>query len=286
LEVSFLDVGQGNASILTYKDTNIMIDSGGDIYSNYNKGKEEIPDYLIKKGIFKIDLAFISHFHEDHYCSYEDIQDEAYVEKFFSYRKNDQISYINNEKIIPLDSSKSIMIDDNFKINIIWPDVGDYYQDENDNSLVLLINFYDTKILYTGDISKRVEENLIDRIKDEIDIILVPHHGSNTSSSKKFVEKIKPQNAVFSYGRNFYGIPSTKVVELYKNNSSKIYSTFKDGEIWSIINKDGKYKIWAYNENNKNEVSLLNILMVEMFLFLILNYAHERDLYNEKNRKI
>jgi len=286
MEVSFLDVGQGNASILTYKNKNIMIDSGGDIYSNYNKGKEEMPDYLIKKGIYKIDLAFISHLHEDHYCSYEDIQDVAYVEKFLAYRKNNQISYINSDKITPLNSSNSILVDDDFQINIIWPDEGDYHQDENDNSLVLLINFYGTKILYTGDISKNVEVNLLDRLKDEIDIVLVPHHGSITSSSKDFVEKIKPKNSVFSYGRNFYGIPSKKVVELYENNSSKVYSTFKDGEIWAIINKDGKYKIRTFNENNKNEISLLNILIVEMFLFLLLTYIQERVSYNEKNRKI
>ncbi len=282
LEVSFLDVGQGNASIISYKNKIIMIDAGGDIYSNYNKGEEEIPDYLIKKGIFKIDLAFISHYHEDHYCSIEEVSEIAEIEDIFVYDTNNQIPNISLDSLKALNSNNKIIIDNDLKIDILWPEEGFYSQDENDNSLVILITFNETRILYTGDISKEVEKDILEKIKNSIDIILVPHHGSSTSSSKEFIEKTNPRNAVLSYGKNFYGIPSSTVLERYENNLTNIYSTFKDGEIWAIIEKDGNYRIQTFRDFKSDKISLFEILILEMFIFLFLIYFQERDIYYEE----
>lgn len=284
LEVSFLDVGQGNASLLKYKDKVIMIDAGGDIYSSYNKGEEELPDYLIKRGAFKIDILFISHLHEDHYCSIEEIKENTKINNIYVNEINYQNFKNYNSNVGKLNSSNKIIIDKDLEIDVIWPEIGFSSLDENENSLVLLIKYKGTKILYTGDITERIEKNIINHIDDTVDILLVPHHGSITSSSTEFIDKLNPKDAVFSYGKNFYGIPSAEVLERYTNNDSNIYSTFKDGEIWFIIDKNGSYTTNIFNETEKKSINLISLLILEMFVFLFLIYFLEGDIKYEKLR--
>jgi len=284
LEVSFLDVGQGNASYIKYKGNNIFIDLGGDINSSYNKGEKELPEYIKKRGIYNIDMVFISHMHEDHYCSLDEVNKVSIIRNIFVYKRSKEILGSNKTNIVEVKKGDRIVIDENFSIDILWPKEGFDSTDENENSLVLMINYMNRKILFTGDINNNIEDRIIDDIEN-IDLLLVPHHGSSTSSGEEFINKIKPQVSVLSYGKNFYGIPSLDVINRYNKNKSDLYSTFKDGEIWAIIDKDG-YRIETKENELVDRINFFEILIGIFSVYLISTFIVEGDFYNEKIERL
>lgn len=119
------------------------------------------------------------------------------------------------------------------------------YNDENDNSIVLYTDFNGIKFLLMGDAGNSVEANIsVNPTLQNIDFLKVGHHGSNTSTSKSFVNIVKPINSIISVGKNNrYGHPTAKVIENLKNTD--IYRTDKDGTI-KIEIKKGKAKIKTY----------------------------------------
>ncbi|MDW7668174.1 MAG: DNA internalization-related competence protein ComEC/Rec2 [Bacillota bacterium] len=284
LEIAFLDVGQANASYIKYKDKNLFIDLGGDVYATYNKGEKELPEYIKKRGIFEIDMLFISHIHEDHYSSIESVNKVSNIKNIFIYKKSKNIPVENNTNIIEIEKGNKIVLDEDLYIDVLWPENGFYSTDENENSLVLMINYKDNKVLYTGDINKNIERKILSSIND-VDILLVPHHGSSTSSGEDFISKLRPDISVFSYGKNFYGIPALEVVERYNNYGSQIHSTFKDGEIWAIMDNDG-YSISTKDNQVKDKIKIYEILTGIMILYMFLSYLAEGDLYNEEIERL
>src|SRR6056297_567769 len=284
LEVSFLDVGQGNASYMKYKGNNIFVDLGGNINSSYNKGEKELPEYIKKRGIFNIDMVFISHLHEDHYCSLDEVNEISKIKNIFVYRKSKEILGSDKTNIIEVKKGDSIVIDEDFSIDVLWPKEGFCSTDENENSLVLMINYFDKKILFTGDINNNIEDRIIDDI-DKIDLLLVPHHGSSTSSGEEFINKIKADVSVLSYGDNFYGIPSLDVINRYYKSESDVYSTFKDGEIWAIIDRKG-YSIKTKENESFDKINFFEILTGIFFVYFISTLIVEGDFYNEKIERL
>ena len=113
---------------------------------------------------------------------------------------------------------------------------------ENDNSSVIYTELNNHKFLFMGDAGVDVEEDLIDKYNlQDIDVLKVGHHGSKTSSSKTFIDEIKPKYSIISVGKNNrYGHPKEEVLDTLKN--SKIYRTDLDGSIEIKLNKRG-YKI-------------------------------------------
>ena len=116
------------------------------------------------------------------------------------------------------------------------------YGNENDNSSVIYTELNNHKFLFMGDAGVEVEEDLIKKYNlQDIDVLKVGHHGSKTSSSKIFIDEIKPKYSIISVGKNNrYGHPNKEV--LYNLNDSKIYITDKDGSVMFKI-KNNKLKI-------------------------------------------
>ena len=110
------------------------------------------------------------------------------------------------------------------------------YDNENDNSLVLYFEILNKKILLMGDAGVNVEKNILEEYNiKNIDILKVGHHGSNTSSSQNFINKINPKYSIISVGRNNrYNHPNEEVIERLVN--SKVYRTDKDGTVEIKIN--------------------------------------------------
>lgn len=110
------------------------------------------------------------------------------------------------------------------------------YDNENDNSSVIYTELDNYKFLFMGDAGVEVEEDLIEKYNlNDIDVLKVGHHGSNTSSSKIFINNIKPKYAIISVGKNNrYGHPKNSVLDTLSN--SKIYRTDLDGSIMFKIN--------------------------------------------------
>ena len=116
------------------------------------------------------------------------------------------------------------------------------YGNENNNSSVIYTELNNYKFLFMGDAGVEVEKDLIEKYNlNDIDVLKVGHHGSNTSSSKEFIDSVNPKYSIISVGKNNrYNHPKDSVLETLSN--SKIYRTDIDGSIEIKINKNG-YKI-------------------------------------------
>lgn len=243
LEVVMFDVGEADSMLISTpsKKVNILIDTGRGIDIN------NIIIYLKSIGISKLNYLIITHGDEDHIGGALYLIDNFKVDnvilnkgdytelevELITHLKNKNIKYTNNINKIPLLGSYMYLL--NTK----------KFSNENDNSIVTYFEYRKYKFLFMGDSSSKTEEYLINNYNlTNISFLKVGHHGSNTSSSPLFINKINPKVSLISVGRNnFYHHPNKKVLTNLSN--SVIYRT--------DINKSIKIKI-----NNKVKITKLN----------------------------
>lgn len=258
LSIDFIDVGQGDSILLRTKEGNYLIDTGGNIFGDFDVGERILLPYLEKEGIFKLEGVFISHFDADHCKSLPYLIDNIIIENiYFGYEREDNIYYQQIrqkafEKDIPVKLLKrgdKLTLDGNTNIVVIGPDdvmMSSLNISDNDLSLVLLLNYYNTNILFTGDIEGLGEKNVQYNINTDIDFLKVPHHGSNTSSKDEFLNVLNPNFGFISVGRNNnFGHPHEEVIRRYKDKNIQIYRTDEQGLINLRLNKD-EYKITPF----------------------------------------
>lgn len=254
--VSFIDVGQGDSSLIKTQDgLNILIDTGtGKNMSN--SGEKIIMPYLLKRRVNKLDYLIISHFDSDHsggakflienlkvknlIISKQEVSSKEYIE-IINLCKKKRINIIYMQKGNVLNISKKL------KLSILAPDNTKMIKEnpKNNNSLVCLFEFKsenknrsdnksnNKKILYTGDIENIAEKQIVDNnFNIKVDILKVAHHGSNTSSSSIFLNAYKSTDYIISCGiRNRYNHPSNNVLDRIKEIGGNILRTDKIGEI-------------------------------------------------------
>ena len=243
LEVVMFDVGEADSMLISTpsKKVNILIDTGRGIDIN------NIIIYLKSIGISKLNYLIITHGDEDHIGGALYLIDNFKVDnvilnkgdytelevELITHLKNKNIKYTNNINKIPLLGSYMYLL--NTK----------EFSNENDNSIVTYFEYQKYKFLFMGDSSSKTEEYLINNYNlTNISFLKVGHHGSNTSSSPLFINKITPKVSLISVGRNnFYHHPNKEVLTNLSN--SVIYRT--------DINKSIKIKI-----NNKVKITKLN----------------------------
>ncbi len=231
--VYFLDVGQGDMTVIKYKTECIIIDTGPKNYnSNYEVG-ESLIVFLNSIGITDVDLLVLSHGDSDH------IGNANYLIKNFKIKRimiND--GNINNyEKQLP---KEKIVSEYNSRLNFIKLN-HNLCDDENCNSIVNYLDIFNTKILFMGDAPKSVEKELLNKYNLKIDIIKLGHHGSKTSSDYDFLKKIDPDYAIISSGRkNIYKHPSLETLKTLKNLKINYYNTQSDGTIYIKISKKNR----------------------------------------------
>ena len=242
--VYFFDIGQGDASVLVspHQKEVLMIDTGGKItyekeeWQKSNKTynvSDGVIKFLKSRGITKLDYLIISHGDQDHAGDALNIIKKLNVKKVVL---NNGSTNSLEKKII----STSVKITNNYNLkyfNVINLNNG-FYDNENDASLVNYITFLKYKFLFMGDAPKNVEEKIIEKYNlFNIDVLKVGHHGSKTSSSKYFIDKIIPKYSVISVGRNNrYGHPHEEALSNLIN--TKILRTDNDGTITFKINKN------------------------------------------------
>ena len=256
MQMTFINVGQGDAALISIPyHTNILIDGGGsaDYQEDYNVGEEIFVPYLQRKAKTHIDAAFVSHFHKDHaegiIAAIENLDvDRVYLPHSLpenEYRKAIESSAKTRcTEIYYISEDTTIKLENGIVINAIVPtELALFSEDENNTTVVYKLNYGKTSCLFTGDITSVAEFGLINENKDiEADILKVPHHGSEYSTSKDFVEAVNPQYAVISTGLdNQYGFPRQKVLDNLSN--TKVYRTDLNGDITFIINRNGVKKV-------------------------------------------
>ena len=254
---TIIDVGQGDSILIKYpyNKSNILIDTGGiTTYNNkeewmirennYSISNDKIIPYLKSIGINKLDYLIISHGDYDHMGEAINLVENFKVEKVifncgeFNELEKDLIEVLDKKKIPYYSCIKELNIDKNKLYFLNNKDYGN----ENDNSSVIYTELNNYKFLFMGDAGVEVEEDLIEKynLKD-IDVLKVGHHGSKTSSGKKFINEINPKYSIISVGKNNrYGHPNKEV--LFNLENSKIYRTDQDGSIMFKI-KNNKLKI-------------------------------------------
>lgn len=262
LYFSVADAGQGLFTLISYKNTNLIMDCGST--SSKNFGEYTVVPYLTKRGVTNIDGVFISHWDYDHYSGLADLM-ESHIEvrKIFASSHNEEIT----KEMNILNKGNNLKLGD-LKIDILWPDERYKADSTNNKSLVILLRFNNKSILLTGDIEEEVENILFNDIGHS-DILIVPHHGSKTSSTEGFVEQVSPDIAVMSYGKNNYGIPSEEVIARYEKKKSLLLSTFNEGEINFILKGDKIY----YNTYTKEKSDNYYELYLEGILFNLMNFC-------------
>ncbi|RII34940.1 MBL fold metallo-hydrolase [Clostridium chromiireducens] len=240
--VHFIDVGQGDSILIQVNNKNMLIDAGP------KSDKNELLNYLSKLNIEKLDYVIATHPHEDHIGNMSDIIDSYNVLKFYAPKV--QSTTKTFEKMI--DSLKrkglkinvirkdtdSIDLGKNTNVRVFSP-IDDSYENLNNYSSVIKIQYGSTSFLFTGDAEKDVEEKILDNNENiSSDVLKVGHHGSSTSTSKAFLNKINPSIGVISVGKdNTYNHPNNETIKSLKENKVTIYRTDKDGTV--ILSSDG-----------------------------------------------
>lgn len=244
--IYYIDVGQGDSILVVTPHLNktILIDTGGIVSFNENYKSNIVKNKTIpffrRIGINKVDYLFLTHGDYDHAGEANVLLSNFCVKKVFINKGNinNIEKKINNKKVLTL---KNFVID-NIKVNSLNNNV---FNNENDDSTILLFNIYDYKFLFMGDASIKTEEYLLNNyILPNVDILKVGHHGSYTSTSTDFINVIKPKYSVISVGENnMYKHPNKSVLDILDN--TKLFRTDVDGTIEVKINKKG-YKIKTY----------------------------------------
>jgi beta-lactamase superfamily II metal-dependent hydrolase len=244
-EVTFINVGQGDCALIQASDgINVMIDCGSESHSNISKN--EIIPYLRKENVYKIDVLFVTHWHEDHVNGICDLINNGYVKSlvlpdrlplddekenaFLVYEaasnKNLPVRHVSKDDAITIDGHR---------FDILNPDTN-YTMGANDASMVIKYTYGKTKVLFTGDVESLGQYLLLDSVED-IDIVKVAHHGGENKFSDELSKKLSGKYAVISCGENNkYKHPHDDTLKAFKDY--KILRTDKLGPIKLKLNKE------------------------------------------------
>lgn len=249
LNILYLDVGQGDSILIRFphsKNT-ILIDTGGIINSEYSVTKNKTIPYLKSLGITQLNYVIISHGDYDHMGDLSNlainfkINNVIFNNDKFNNLELKLIKILKTKKIKYYQNIESLNIDGNKLYFLNTKN----YDNENDNSNVIYFKYNNFKMVFMGDAGVKKEKDILEKynLKD-IDVLKIGHHGSNTSSSKEFIQRLNPKYSIISVGKNnFYGHPDIKVINRLKK--SKIYRTDLDGSV-SIKVKQNDYTISTY----------------------------------------
>ena len=230
LKVYFFDVGQADSMLIQNNGENMLIDAGN------NEDGETLVNNLKTLGVEKIDYLVGTHPHEDHIGGMDDIINSFEIGKI--YMPSVTTNTKTFEDVIDAAKNKNLQIEtpkagDNFTIGKVSCEVayvGSDKENLNLSSIIIKMKYNNLSYLFTGDTEADVE-NKIDFGK--INILKVAHHGSDTSSSEKFVNETAPEVAIISVGKdNSYGHPSNEIIKRYEKVGSKIYRTDEVGNIF------------------------------------------------------
>ncbi|WP_391116122.1 DNA internalization-related competence protein ComEC/Rec2 [Psychrobacillus sp. L3] len=260
--ITFLNVGQGDCTIIEmpYRKEVIMIDTGGllrfeeekwkETKEVYEIGRQIVVPFLKGKGITKIDTLVITHADADHMEGAEEVLEVIRVKEVHispnSHKKEvmkDLMEEVGRQKIPLFEKKEGDQIASKyFQLHYISP--ADVEYEGNNDSLVLSMRNDHFQGLFTGDLEKEGEEELVRKYSKELQqttLLKIGHHGSKTSSIQSFLELTRPKISIISAGyNNRYGHPHPEVVERLNNLKLPFLQTGTDGTIEVEITKKGE----------------------------------------------
>jgi len=263
VRVTILDVHKGNAVLVELPGGDCLMIDGGGMSSSFDIGKHVVAPYLWRNKIKSVNTLILTHPDRDHLQGFLFVAKHFYVKSVWSNgdKKKTElfkewIEIINQKrihnKIIHANCKESLSNVDFTFFNP--PKLNNssklFYDDTNNNSLVVQLKYKDNKFLFTGDIEYEAESFLVQNSCDSLksDILLCPHHGSRTSSTKEFINCVKPELVIISTRKDYKNnLPNPKVIARYLQSDCIVKRTDIDGAIIINLSKEG----WEIN-NCKN----------------------------------
>ena len=235
-----IDVGQGNSIFIQSGSRTVLIDAGEAEYGG------KVVSILQKAGVSKLDLVIATHPHSDHIGGLKAVLEKIPTDKILMPQIPEAIVpttavYTNLLKTI---AEKKISVEipkagqgyelDSGVLEIVGP--LKQYDDLNNNSIVARLVYGENSFLFCGDAEKQAEYDMVGSgAVLSSNVMVLGHHGSNTSSTARFLSAVNPQNAIISVGKdNPYNLPSTQVI---KSLFAKIYRTDLNGSITIDMNE-------------------------------------------------
>ena len=252
LEVTFLDVGQGDGIVIQTGNTVILVDCGSS--QDKSIGKNRLVPFLKCKGIDQVDLVFVTHGDQDHISGIQYILENPGCEiqigqllfpvtsigdpacerlRELADEREIPVGYLHAGNFLELPGSDAA-------IRCLYPDAGSTGEDKNNGSLVLRLDYKDFSMLLTGDVEEEGEGILLQKGEvAPVTVLKAAHHGSASSTSQSFLQAADPDYVIFSYGAgNRYGHPADAVTERCEGIGAELYRTAVSGAI--TIQTDGK----------------------------------------------
>ena len=255
-----LDVGQASCQLALWGRRALLVDAGNGVYRGPTSGRGVIEPFLASAGVRALDGVIVTHWDEDHAGSLVDILRDVPTgfvscpEIGDAERSSKVLKFCLGLKGAPplIELHRGQCMDLGGCTVDVWnPPAGSEAGEENDRSLSLLLTVAGKKLLFTGDISRKAETEMIrGGVTKMVDLVVAPHHGSGGSNSTAFLEAISPGICLISAGRgNRFHHPAAAALERYRKANSRICRTDTDGAI--LVRLDGTgLGVWKMCDGN------------------------------------
>ncbi len=231
--ITFYSVGQGDGALIQFENQAVLIDAG--------PAAAKLDRLLLRNGIDRIDALVITHGHEDHIGGAVPILKHLKVGRIIIGTEEPEnplfveMSAVAHQKGVPIRIVKqgdSLNADVHRALTVLYPFENKAQEDPNAHSLTLLYREEGFQTLFTGDLGKAGEAALMERgLLSDVDLLKVPHHGSLTSNSQEWLDRISPETAVISVGLNLYGLPNRGIMDAYRKSGVTLYRTDDNGAV-------------------------------------------------------
>ena len=254
LELTVLDVGQGDSLFLVSPEGRTLLIDGGGTPPNYggresqrapDPGEDAVSPFLWSRGLKKVDVVALTHAHQDHLGGLTAILENFQVGELWIGREVNsnalkQLEVLASTRRIPIrhEERGQTFVWDGVRGEVLWPDSGSGETSasaKNNDSLVLRLRFRDRSFFLPGDAESQAEASILSDNAGETlsaDVLKVGHHGSKNSTTPDFLAAVHPQFAIISAGiENPYGHPSPDLLQRLENANAKIFRTDLNGAI-------------------------------------------------------
>ncbi len=261
LEILVFDVGNADSFLIkTPQNKHILIDTGKLPYRGKSQAEMIINEYFKDEAIRKIDFLILTHFDIDHAGGAYDIAKNFNVAHTIiehgeiKNKVSENFLKLADEKKIPVqkvENNKIILDENGLKITTYYDKNS---ENQNDNSIVTLLEYKGEKVLFMGDMSALAYKKISNLIP-EVNIIKIGHHGALGSVDDFMLDKLKPQKIIISTGLNHYGHPHRETLKTIRKHKIPIYSTKEFGAIKFIYDEEmGKFTPYKFKNEKFEEI--------------------------------
>ncbi len=243
MEVTALDVGQGQCCVITSGERVYVVDCGGSLFEDEG---DVAADFIHSRGYTSIDALILTHFHSDHACGAAELMRRIPTERLYVPPAEDDTAALEITDDAASLGVEVISIGDTLYLEndagpdlSLYPPVGIEGENELGLSAVFSLDGYD--VLFVGDMGGATEQVFLEAFElPPIELLVVGHHGSKYSTSAAFLDELMPQTALISVGENSYGHPAPELLSRLEERGIKTYRTDLNGTITVRLGERGE----------------------------------------------